>query len=430
MKKYIRLFILTSLIAALLPLKVGSIGEELKEDGLISENPTKKDMRGIWVATVLNIDYPTKPTADSEILKEEAIKILDDAEKLGMNAVFLQVRPSGDAFYKSEYYPWSRYLTGEQGLEPDDGFDPLEFWVSEAHKRNIELHAWINPYRVTKKSFGEPNHNFSALHLSNPAVKNPGWVVKHSDGNLYFNPGIPEVRNYIIKGVLEIINNYDVDGMHMDDYFYPGRDFDDEDTYKYFGNGGFGNINEWRRECVNLLVQMLSEKIKANSEHISFGISPFGIWANKSSNFLGSDTRGAQSYYDHYADTRKWVKDGIIDYIAPQIYWHICYEIADYEKLINWWADVAKDTDVDLYIGQAAYKIQNEDPKKPWYGAGETEKQLRLNEAIPEIKGSIFYNYNSVEKCPELFLMLQDYYKQKDEDNENIVYYDYLHKNK
>ncbi len=410
MKKHIKLLILTAVIVALLPLKVGSSGEEFHKEALFAEAIVRKDMRGVWVATVLNIDYPSNPTTDSEILKEEALEILDNVKNLNLNAVFLQVRPSGDAFYKSDYYPWSKYLTGEQGLAPENDFDPLTFWIEEAHKRDIELHAWINPYRVTKKSFGEPEHNFAALDPTNIAVTNPSWVVKHTDGNLYLNPGIPQVRNYIIAGAVEIINNYNVDGIHMDDYFYPGKKFDDEKAYIKYGNGGFSCIEEWRRECVNLLVSSLAKAVKDNSENVSFGISPFGIWANKDFNMLGSDTRGAQSYYDHYADTRKWVKDEIIDYIAPQIYWHIGFEIADYEKLSNWWADVIKDTNVNLYIGQAVYRLQYESPNKPWFGPGEVKKQLEMNKQLPEIKGSIFYNYNSIERDSELFFMLHDYY--------------------
>ena len=185
------------------------------------------DLRGVWVSTVVNIDYPTKATIDVEVLKSEALRILDNAKDMGMNAVFLQVRPCSDAIYKSKYFPWSKYLTGTQGLAPADNFDPLEFWITEAHKRGIELHAWLNPYRVTKQSGKEPAHDFASLAPNNPAKLHPDWVVKHSDGNLYYNPGIPEVRKLVIDGITEIIENYDVDGIHFDDYFYPGNSFAD-----------------------------------------------------------------------------------------------------------------------------------------------------------------------------------------------------------
>ncbi len=416
MNKVLKSIVIVIIFALLLPMEIGYV----KMIPIVEADPVQEnDFRGLWVATVLNIDYPSKPTTDVEILKEEAIKILDDAKNLGMGAVFLQVRPSGDALYNSEYYPWSKYLTGKQGQAPANDFDPLMFWTMEAHKRGIELHAWINPYRVTKKTVSEAKHDFASLDIKNPAVTNPGWVVKHSDGNLYLNPGLPEVREYIINSVVEIMDNYDVDGIHMDDYFYPGNSFADYDTYKKYGEG-FQNIEDWRRENVNILVKELYETIKAHTKSTKFGISPFGIWANSKSNSLGSDTNGGQSYYEHYADTRKWVKEGILDYIAPQLYWNIGFKIADYEKLAYWWADAVKDTGVDLYVGQAAYRVQKDDPKSPWYVETEMEKQFNLNAGLHEIKGSILYNYSSLAKMPELFSVIQNYNKRVDEAKECI----------
>jgi uncharacterized lipoprotein YddW (UPF0748 family)/N-acetylmuramoyl-L-alanine amidase len=371
------------------------------------------ELRGVWVSSVVNIDYPSKPSTDPEALKTEALKILDDAASLGMNAIFLQVRPTSDALYKSNIFPWSKYLTGKQGLMPNDGFDPLEFWVTESHKRGMQLHAWVNPYRVTKKGSGEPNHDFSSLDPSNPAAQHPEWVVKYGDGNLYYDPGIPEVRKLVIDGALEMIQNYAVDGIHFDDYFYPGKDFDDKASFEKYG-AGFDNVNDWRRENVNILIRDLSKAIKATSKDVSFGISPFGIWANKNSNALGSDTKGLQSYYDQYADTRKWVKEGMLDYIAPQIYWNIGYSIADYSKILSWWKDVVAGTGVKLYIGQAAYKSGNADPANVWYGVAEMERQLKLNTTIPEVKGSIFFSHRSFTNNPALGAVVKTYYQQKD----------------
>ncbi|MDF2590869.1 MAG: hypothetical protein K0S75_335 [Clostridia bacterium] len=373
----------------------------------------KTDMRGVWVSTVVNIDYPKKATIDVEVLKSEALRILDNAKDMGMNAVFLQVRPSSDAIYKSEYFPWSKYLTGTQGLAPADNFDPLEFWITEAHKRGIELHAWLNPYRVTKQSGKEPAHDFASLAPNNPAKLHPEWVVKHTDGNLYYNPGIPEVRKLVIDGITEIIKNYDVDGIHFDDYFYPGMSFADSDTYKTYGTG-YTNINDWRRANVDILIRDLSQVIKAESKDVSFGISPFGIWANKTSSPLGSDTKGNQSFSSHYADTRKWVKEGWLDYIAPQIYWNIGYTVADYSKIVAWWEDVVKDTGVDLYIGQAAYKSNNGTLANAWYGVAEIEKQLQLNAKSKEVDGSIFFSYKSFVDRPSLAAVVKGFYQQKD----------------
>ncbi len=374
---------------------------------------TEQELRGVWVATVLNIDYPSKATADPEILKTEALKMLDHAEYMGLNAVFLQVRPASDAIYKSKYYPWSKYLTGKQGLMPEDGFDPLEFWINEAHKRGIQLQAWINPYRVTKKTYSEPKHDFNSLDPKNPARVKPEWVVKHTDGNLYYNPGIPEVRKLVIDGVLEIIENYDIDGIHFDDYFYPDKDFNDKAAYAKYGST-YKSIDDWRRANVNTLIADLSKAIKAADSNVKFGISPFGIWANKGKNPLGSDTNGMQSYYDQYADTRKWVKEKYLDYIAPQIYWNIGYKAADYSKLLPWWQDVTAGTGVDLYIGQAAYRSIEAGPSSPWYGTAEIERQLQLNSKSPEVKGSIFFSNKSLTDNPALCEAIKKVYGKKD----------------
>ncbi|MEN6313911.1 MAG: family 10 glycosylhydrolase [Clostridiaceae bacterium] len=436
MMKYLLKTMISMLIIFILPLTITStIGSDFGQDAIhavpVSGNALavsgimnntapsytgttgKEDMRGLWVASVVNIDYPSKPTADPELLKSEALKILDDAVKMGMNAVFLQVRPTADAFYKSGCYPWSKYLTGIQGKAPDNGFDPLAYWITEAHNRGIELHAWVNPYRITKKTAAEANPALTDLYSTHPARLHPEWVVKYSDNNLYFNPGIPEVQNFIVNSVLEIINNYDVDGIHFDDYFYPGKNFDDAKTYAVYGRE-YTDIGEWRRANVNKLLTDVSKAIRATGKNIRFGVSPFGIWANKSTNPLGSDTKGLESNYDHYADSRKWVKDGIIDYIAPQIYWNIGYSAADYSKLLTWWKDVVSGTNVDLYIGQAAYKACNSSSASAWYGVAEIEKQLLLNEKTQEVKGSIFYNYKSLADNPGLGATIRAIYDKQD----------------
>ena len=380
----------------------------------------KKEMRGLWVATVVNIDYPAKPTTDPEVLKKEAVEILDNAKSTGLNAVFLQVRPTADAFYKSNFFPWSRFLTGTQGKAPDGSFDPLAFWIEEAHARGIELHAWINPFRVTKKTASEAKPTVSSLHSSHPARKNPGWVVQYSDGNLYFDPGIPEVRKLVVDGVMELVNNYDIDGIHFDDYFYPGRDFNDSKTYAAYGKG-FKNIGDWRRDNINKLVSDVYKAIKSSGRDVRFGISPFGIWANKKNNSLGSDTNGLETYYDHFADSRKWVKDGIVDYICPQLYWNIGYKVADYSKLLTWWKDVASGTSVDLYIGHAAYKTGDTDKTSPWYGVAEIERQMLLNRNYPEVKGSLFYNYTSLKNSPALRALIRGVYDRIDGKTSSLV---------
>lgn len=356
------------------------------------------DMRGLWVASVLNIDWPSKPTTDSSVLKTEADKVLDYAVGNGFNAVFLQVRPTADAMYLSKLFPVSRFLTGSQGTAPTGGFDPLTYWVAGAHARGLELHAWINPYRITKKTSAEAIQKVTMLAQSNPARIHPEWTVTHTDGNLYFNPGIPEVRQLICDGITELMDRYAIDGIHMDDYFYPGAIFADSDAYKRYGKN-YATIQDWRRSNVDTLVQKISTLVRSRSG-VRFGISPFGIWRNKASSPAGSDTNGLESYSDHYADSVNWVKQGWVDYITPQIYWNIGYAIADYQKLALWWANVVKDTGVELYVGQAAYRTDADDAASAWYGAAEMSAQFALNRTIPQISGSIFYNYKSLTARP------------------------------
>ncbi|MEH6980303.1 glycoside hydrolase family 10 protein, partial [Bacillus pseudomycoides] len=222
-----------------------------------AEVPTtyqKHELRAAWIASVLNIDWPSKPELPIEKQKQEFIKLLDDIKNLGMNAVVVQIKPTADAFYPSRYGPWSEYLTGVQGKDP--GYDPLAFMVEEAHKKNLEFHAWFNPYRITM------NHtNLNQLIENHAAKQHPDWVVSYG-GKLYYNPGIPEVKNFIIEGILEVVQNYDIDAVHMDDYFYPykvaGEEFPDQDTYEVYNNGKFTNIGDWRRDNVNQLVSGLN----------------------------------------------------------------------------------------------------------------------------------------------------------------------------
>lgn len=365
----------------------------------------KKELRAIWVATVYGLDFPSNgATTDSGVLKKEIIEMLDNIQEMGFNTIYFQVRPAADAFYSSEIFPWSKYLTGNQATPPLDNFDPLEFVVAEAHKRNIELHAWINPYRITMKK-----SDLNELAPNHPAILHPEWVVAHGSGDKtkhYFNPGIPEVEQMILNGVSEIVENYNVDGVHLDDYFYPGTSFNDHDTYVKYGSE-FDNIGDWRRNNINNLIEKMYHLIKSKNDKLSFGVSPFAIWANKSSNPLGSDTKGKESYYSMYADTRGWVKEGYLDYIIPQIYWNIGYEIADYEKILNWWADVVADTNVDLYVGQAAYRAGNPDPNSPWHGVNQLRDQVDLNRRTDNVRGYVMFRYKSLSRKPELINLMK-----------------------
>lgn len=364
--------------------------------------------KGMWVSTVYNLDYPSKPTDDPSVLKAEADKILDNCRDMGINNVFLQVRPNSDALYKSSIYPWSAYLTGEQGKAPADGFDPLEYWVEGAHARGMKLHAWINPYRATKV-YSTSEDGLASLAPTNPAVLHPGYIIKYTDGNYYYNPCLPEVRQLVVDGIKEITDGYDVDGIHMDDYFYPGSDFADEAYFQKY-KGSFTDKGDWRRNNVNLLVSEIKKTIDACGRDIEFGISPAGIWANKGNNPLGSNTSGNESYYAHYADTRKWALEGTVDYIAPQIYWEIGHARADYKTLVNWWADTLKDAPAKLYIGLADYRANGAAASDVWYGGSEIIRQLDLNGSIPKVSGEIHFRYKMIMDTPVLADKLKQYY--------------------
>jgi len=357
----------------------------------------EKEFRGVWVSTVWGIDYPSKATTDEKALKSDAVKILDNIEDMGFNAVFLQVRSCSDAIYKSEIYPWSKYLTGKQGISPENNFDPLEFFIEEAHRRGLELHAWINPYRVTASALDNDK-----LSDDNPAVLNPELTILHTDGKLYFNPGEPQARELIINGIKEILDNYDVDGIHLDDYFYPDKNFNDAKTYAEYGNDS-ADISEWRRNNNNLLIKEINETVHNKNPEIKFGVSPSGIWANKATSYLGSNTDGRGTYVNQFADSRYWVKQGYVDYIMPQIYWNIGYRIADFETLTSWWSDVVKDTGVKLYIGQAAYRAVDVEPNSVWHGGTELKKQIDLNRTNSYIGGYCMFSYKSFLNNKELY---------------------------
>ncbi len=369
------------------------------------------EMRGVWVSSVYNLDYPSSPTTDSDKLKAEADEILDNCVKWGLNAVFLQVRPSGDALYKSDLFPWSKYLTGSVGTAPQDGFDPLEYWVEAAHKRGLELHAWINPYRITRSKDTEWN----SLPSTHPAKMNPDWVVKYSDGNYYFNPGIPEVRDLVTRGAVEIVQNYDVDGLHMDDYFYPGTDFNDAATYQKYGSS-FSNIADFRRDSVNQLVAQLDTAVHNIDPDIQFGISPSGIWANKSTDPRGSNTNGSEHYVSSYADSLYWIENGLVDYIIPQIYWEIGHKLADFATLADWWNDAVAGSDVHLYIGMGAYRCAD-NPTGVWTTTDPLFDSLAYLENKDNVGGCVFFRYGSIPAVSGMADRLTSWYSTVHNEN-------------
>lgn len=336
----------------------------------------KREFRAAWIQSV-NGQFRGMPT---EKLKQNLIGQLNSLQKAGINAIIFQVRPEADALYASRLEPWSRFLTGVQGKAPEPYWDPMQFMIDGCHKRGMEFHAWINPYRTktTLKSELAPNHVYN-IH--------PEWFVTYGD-QLYFDPALPESRRHICMVVSDIVSRYDVDAIHMDDYFYPypikGKDFPDDASFARFG-GGFSNKGDWRRSNVNVLIKKLHETIREIKPWVKFGVSPFGIYRNESSDPLGSKTKGLQNYDDLYADVLLWAREGWIDYNIPQIYWHIGHPVADYETLVKWWARNTENR--PLFIGQSVMNtVQNADPKNP--SINQLPRKMALQRAYQTIGGS------------------------------------------
>lgn len=317
--------------------------------------------------------------------KADFIELLDELAATGINAVIVQVKPTADAFYPSKLAPWSEWLTGVQGKDP--GYDPLAFMLDEVHKRNMEFHAWFNPYRISMHA------DMSKLVDGHPAKLHPDWVETYG-GKLYFNPGVPDAKRFVIDSVMEVVDNYDIDAVHFDDYFYPypinGTPFPDDDEYKTY-KGTFDNKAAWRRNNVDTLIQGLANAIKDSKPYVKFGISPFGIWRNFKTDPAGSNTNGLQSYDDLHADTKGWVEKGWLDYIAPQDYWHFDNGPAAYEKVLEWWRGVVDGENAHLYIGHAAYRVPT------WTDPQELYNQIVFNRSFPEtVSGSMFFSAKDV----------------------------------
>lgn len=366
----------------------------------------KRQFRGSWIATTVNIDWPSSPGLDVETQKAEYQRFLDDAADYRLNAVVTQIRPTADAFWPSPYEPWSRWLTGEQGGDP--GYDPLEYAVAQTHAAGLEFHAWLNPYRVSMPaSSGDVGVDASKLHESHPAHAHPDWIVAYpktgASARLYYNPGIPEVREFVIEAMMHAVDNYDVDGVHFDDYFYPypvgTEEFDDDAAFAQYG-GDFDNKADWRRDNTDQLIQEFGRRIKESKPWVRFGVSPFGVWRNKADDPEGSDTTaGAPTYDVLFADTRKWVREGWIDYIAPQIYWAMSLKAASYKVLVEWWNRECEGTDCQLYIGEATYKV-NVDTASPEWKSDPREllNHLTLCRDKPEVDGNIYFSAKSVRE--------------------------------
>jgi uncharacterized lipoprotein YddW (UPF0748 family) len=360
---------------------------------LVKAQIPKREFRGVWIATVANIDWPSKPGLSSTEQQKEFIDILEMHKSNGMNAVIVQVRPCADAYYNSPYEPWSKWLTGQIGSYPAPYYDPLEFMIREAHSRGLEFHAWFNPYRALT--------NIDAgIDSASLVFKKPEWFVTYGK-NMYFDPGLPEARKHTVNVILDVVNRYDVDGVHFDDYFYPYRiaksEFPDSTSFEKY-RGEFTSKDNWRRNNVDLLIKKINDSINQVKPHVQFGVSPFGVWRNKSVDPEGSDTRAGQTCYDDlYADILKWMREGWIDYVVPQIYWSIGFEAAPYEVIANWWNENSFNRPV--IIGQGVYKV-NANGDVRWKEPEQIGKQIRLNRQLSQIKGSAHFSSKSFKSNP------------------------------
>lgn len=343
-----------------------------------------RQLRGTWIGSFKNLDWPSRPGLPASRQRRELAGLLDLARRLRLNAVLLQVRPTADALYPSRYEPWSKWLTGTQGRSP--GYDPLEFAVSAAHERGLELHAWFNPYRVSERP------GLAHLAAGHPARRNPGWVVEYG-GQLWYDPGNPAVRALAVKVIGDVARRYRVDGIHLDDYFYPypvpGEAFADHVTFRRYGTG-FGSRAQWRRHNINLFVAEVCAEVRRVRPWAKFGVSPFGIWRNASSDPEGSPTAGLQAYDDLHADARAWIRRGWLDYVAPQLYWEIGNRAAPYEKLVRWWSRTVSQTSTELYIGQAAYLGET------WHDPAEMSRHLAFDHRQPQVAGELFFHARSL----------------------------------
>ncbi len=353
--------------------------------------------RGAWIATVANIDWPSADAVGyTDLQQEEMIWLLDSLQAIGINAIVFQVRPTADALYQSAYEPSSHWLTGTQGDSLT--WDPLQWTIDQAHKRHMEVHVWLNPYRVNLAK--TDTSMISADHIFR---KHPEWFWEYNK-QWYFDPGLDVTREWICTIVQDIVSRYDIQAIHMDDYFYPypaGKlQIPDAETFAKYPRG-FTDIRDWRRNNVNLAIQAISSTIRECKDSIQFGISPFGVWRNASVDSTGSATQaGITNYDDLYADIRLWIRKGWIDYVLPQLYWEIGKKVADYEILAHWWANEVRGTKCKLYIGMAPYRLENAGPKTPWGQGNEISRQMRLNRTIPEISGECFYSTRPLLRNP------------------------------
>ncbi len=353
------------------------------------------ELRGIWVSTVQRVDFPSKESSDPIFLKKEWIKLLQFYKSLNLNAVIVQVRPTGDAIYPSKIVPFTQWITGKSGKGLAGNFDLLKFMIETAHTEGIEFHAWINPYRVIIDG------DTTRLDARHPFRAHRDWMLKYGR-EFMLNPGIPEVREFLGTVVEEIVQKYDIDAIHFDDYFYPYRlpneVLMDGETFQKYGYG-FNSQDDWRRANTDSMIYLMRQIIKKNKPNVQLGVSPCSVWRNQKDDPTGSDTHAYQrSYDDLYADVRGWIRNGWLDYVAPEIYFHRGFEVVDFEKILDWWTQNSDGT--RLYISHALYKI-NHQPKYPaWSDPNEIPQQILLARSKSKVDGLVFFSSKSLMENP------------------------------
>lgn len=348
----------------------------------------KREFRGFWVATVVNIDWPKSGKDALEKQKADYLDILEFYQNMSFNAAIVQIRAAGDAFYDSKHAPWSRFLTGQEGKAPD--IDILEWMIDETHKRGMEFHAWLNPYRAT---FDLNTEILSPIH---DYYLHPEWMIRYGK-KYYYDPGLPQVRSHLVSLMEEIVTSYEIDAIHFDDYFYPYKVKDKvfSDSLSYASNHlANQSLENWRRSNVDSLIKNVHQSIKSKKPWVQFGISPFGVWKNNSTDPRGSDTKAGQTTYDDlYADPLLWMEEGWMDYLVPQVYWSMDLPVASHRKIVDWWSHNTKNT--NLYIGNGVYKIRNNSDSS-WYRKKELPDQLKLARVNEAVEGNVFFSAKSL----------------------------------
>lgn len=396
--------VIVIMISALLCTVVFFLHKNINDENEKSTNdnrPVLDEIRGIWVPTVYNITFPSKPDLSKEQLQKELDDILNQTLECSLNSIFFQVRPSCDALYNSDFFSVSRYLSSNDTLE----LDCLDYLIEKAHDKGVAVFAWINPLRVTASrcTVDELSENSTAYSLKSSIIS--------YDGRLYFDAGMPEVRKLVCDGIKEIAENYNVDGIVFDDYFYPypvyeeaknGSKvitvFNDSESFNTYSSGE--SLEDFRRENINKLIKEAYETVKTSDSKILFGVAPFGIWQNYDGSNDGSLTKGSQSYHDNYSDTIAWLEGGYVDFIAPQLYWDMNSTAASYKVLAKWWSQKVSeanenlnDHSISLLISHAAYRYDDS------FNSGEITKQLEYIDNIENsaYNGSVFYAYNAIK---------------------------------